>query len=77
MPGLASRLFLRFPPSIEIISDNNNGTGATAQTNMRRGYVTGITITSGGKGYTNAPFVVIHPSPNDTYGCKMCHMCCK
>ena len=51
-------------PSVTI--EGGGGTGATATATVSSaGIVTGITITSGGTGYTSAPTVTIDYSPKD------------
>ena len=52
------------PPSVTI--SGGGGTGATATATVSStGIVNGITITSGGSGYTTAPTVTIDYSPKD------------
>ena len=52
------------PPSITI--SGGGGTGATATTTVSStGIVNGVSITSGGSGYTSAPTVTIDYSPKD------------
>ena len=52
------------PPSVTI--SGGGGTGATATSTVSStGIVNGITITSGGSGYTSVPTVVIDYSPKD------------
>ena len=52
------------PPTVTI--SGGGGTGATATATVSSaGIVTGITITSGGNGYTSAPTVTIDYSPKD------------
>lgn len=53
------------PPSVTITGGGGNGATATA-TVSAAGIVTGISITSGGSGYTSAPTVTIDYSPKDT-----------
>ena len=52
------------PPSVTISGGGGSGATATA-TVSSTGIVNGITITSGGSGYTTAPTVVIDYSPKD------------
>ena len=52
------------PPSVTISGGGGSGATATA-TVSSTGIVNGITITSGGSGYTTAPAVVIDYSPKD------------
>jgi len=53
------------PPTVTI--SGGGGTGATATATVSSaGIVTGITITSGGNGYTSAPTVTIDYSPKDS-----------
>jgi len=53
------------PPTVTI--SGGGGTGATATATVSSaGIVTGITITSGGNGYTSAPTVAIDYSPKDS-----------
>ena len=52
------------PPSITI--SGGGGTGATATTTVSStGIVNGVSITSGGSGYTSAPSITIDYSPKD------------
>ena len=53
------------PPTVTITGGGGNGATATA-TVSSAGIVTGITITSGGTGYTTAPTVAIDYSPKDS-----------
>ena len=53
------------PPSVTITGGGGSGATATA-TVSAAGIVTGISITSGGSGYTSAPTVTIDYSPKDT-----------
>ena len=53
------------PPSVTISGGGGSGATATA-TVSAAGIVTGISITSGGSGYTSAPTVTIDYSPKDT-----------
>ena len=52
------------PPTVTITGGGGSGATATA-TVSAAGIVTGITITSGGSGYTSAPTVAIDYSPKD------------
>jgi hypothetical protein len=53
------------PPSVTISGGGGSGATATA-TVSAAGIVTGISVTSGGSGYTSAPTVTIDYSPKDT-----------
>ena len=53
------------PPTVTISGGGGNGATATA-TVSSAGIVTGISITSGGSGYTSAPTVEIDYSPKDS-----------
>lgn len=53
------------PPSVTITGGGGSGATATA-TVSAAGIVTGISVTSGGSGYTSAPTVTIDYSPKDT-----------
>ena len=53
------------PPSITISGGGGSGATATA-TVSAAGIVTGISVTSGGTGYTSVPTVTIDYSPKDT-----------
>ena len=53
------------PPSVTISGGGGSGATATA-TVSAAGIVTGISITSGGSGFTSAPTVTIDYSPKDT-----------
>ena len=53
------------PPTVTITGGGGNGATATA-TVSSAGIITGITITSGGTGYTTAPTVAIDYSPKDS-----------
>lgn len=52
------------PPTVTFTGGGGNGATGTATVNAS-GLVTGVTITSGGSGYTSAPTVSIDYSPKD------------